>query len=62
MTKTKIKPPTETKAQLIEELTKAVNDRFDNRYSAAEYLLNFFTAVDLVGIRDDLKRLDNNGV
>lgn len=51
------KPPTQTKAQLMAaalvDLQRAYPDR---PFDAAEYLLNFFTAIDLVAIREDLER------
>lgn len=60
--KQKIKPPAETKAQLMLEIVGQLDGRFPSKLSAYEYLLNFFSSADLVGIRDDLRRLDNNGV
>lgn len=63
MTKTRIKPPTETKTQLMLEIEQVLPVRFDHDpVKMMAYLLNYFTAIDLVGIRDDLRRLDNNGL
>ena len=51
------KPPAETKAQLMLSVKDAIEAKFPvNPAAAVEYLLNFFTAVDLVGIRADLER------
>jgi hypothetical protein len=59
----KNKPPAETKAQLMTQVAEAIEARWStNPHGGLEYILNFFTAVDLVGIRDDLRRMDNNGV
>lgn len=59
----KIKPPKETKAELMVEVMEAIAQKFDhNPVKMMEYTLNFFTAYDLSLIRDDLKRLENNGV
>lgn len=48
----KPKPPTETKAQLMDECSRMLRVV---PFDPIEYLLNYFTAVDLVGIRDELK-------
>lgn len=68
MPPTKVKAPKETKAQLMEEIVAEMQKRYAGGSSssfsrgAVEYLLNYFTSVDLVGIRDDLKRMENNGL
>lgn len=57
MPKDKIKPPAETKAQLMEQVRRAVILKFPAHPDArVEFLLNFFTSADLVGIRDELKK------
>jgi len=57
----KVKPPAETKAQLMEQVHLALEAKFknppeDRAAAAIDYLLNFFTAADLVGIREELKK------
>lgn len=55
--KQKIKPPSQPKAQLMAEITAIMQERYPmNPVGAIEYLLNFFTGADLVGIRDELQR------
>lgn len=61
MPKDKIKPPAETKAQLMEQVHDALDRKFkvhpdDAPAAAIDFLLNFFTAADLVGIRDELSK------
>lgn len=56
MPRDKIKPPAETKAQLMEQVRAGLEDKFEHPMQAITYLLNFFTAADLVGIRDELKK------
>lgn len=51
----KPKPPAETKAQLMEQVRDAFRDKNMLGLPAVDFLLNFFTAADLVGIRDELK-------
>lgn len=51
------KPPTETKAALMEQTLAALQVRYrNNPIAAMEYLLNYFTSVDLVMIRDELRK------
>lgn len=53
----KFKPPTQTKAQLMKLVSLKVQERYPTQPDRAlEYVLNFFTSVDLVGILEDLKR------
>lgn len=52
----KIKAPKETKAQLMEQVGLSLIAAFDNPAARVEFLLNFFTAADLVGILEELKR------
>jgi hypothetical protein len=52
MPRDKIKPPAETKSQLMDEITRLLV----NKPMAIEFLLNFFTSADLVGIREELKK------
>lgn len=57
MPRDKIKPPAETKAQLMEEVSLALSMKWTHDFqSQVEFLLNFFTAADLVGIREELKK------
>lgn len=56
MPKTKVKPPLETRAELVEQVRQALENKHESPVSALDYLLKFFTNVDLVGIRDDLRR------
>lgn len=39
-----------------------IEDRFRTPEAAVTYLLQYFTGADLVGIRDDLKRMEKSGV
>lgn len=58
MPRDKIKPPAETKAQLMAQVYSALEAKF-RLYPggpAVEFLLNFFTAADLVGIREELRK------
>jgi hypothetical protein len=52
---TRPKPPAEAKAELMQEVEGLLKRQFFNPYAAIFYLLNFFTSVDLVGIRSELK-------
>lgn len=57
--RTKIKPPVETKAALIQQTVEMLERKYPlNPPAAIEYLLNFFTSADLVGIRDELRKGD----
>lgn len=57
MVKTRPKAPADSKAALMEDVARALEDKFGvNCGGAALYLLNYFTSIDLVGIRDDLRR------
>lgn len=51
------KPPAETKIELMRKCQDALQTKYPhNPDTAVEYLLNFFTAVDLVGILSELKK------
>lgn len=57
MPRDKIKPPAETKAQLMQEVWSMMQNKWPNHpEKAADFLLNFFTAADLVGIREELRK------
>lgn len=57
MSKIKLKPPANTKAELMEQCVNALRSKYGvNVEGAVLYLLNYFTAVDLVGILADLER------
>lgn len=50
------KPPNEQRTELLHEIVLMANVKFAaSKNGALEYVLGFFTNVDLVGIRDDLK-------
>lgn len=55
MPRDKIKPPAETKAQLMEDVKDILMQHYIKE-NAILFLLNFFTAADLVGIRDELRK------
>lgn len=60
--KAKIKPPAETKAQLMESVGEALQRRYPHEpHLAIEFLLNFFTAFDLVGIREEVNKEKQRG-
>jgi len=44
----------------MKEVEGLLKRRFFNPYSAIMYLLNFFTSVDLVGIRSELKKREHS--
>lgn len=52
----KPKMPKETKADLMGEVMKTLKDTHGNTESALLFILNYFTTVDLIGIRADLKK------
>lgn len=58
MPKAKLKPPTETREDLVNEITnglKGIND-------PVSFLLGYFTTLDLVGIRNEINdQKDSNG-
>lgn len=57
MSKVKVKPPKETKAELMEQVWSACMRKWPHQPDKAiDYLLNYFTSADLVGIREDLKK------
>lgn len=57
MAKERPKAPAEKKADLMTEIAELAQKRYPvNPEGAILYLLNFFTAVDLVEIRADLNR------
>ena len=57
--KTRLQPPKESKAELMAEVGERLDRRFPDHRDAILHLLNFFTTVDLVGIRDELLGKDN---
>ena len=51
-------PPAETKIQLIGEITALLQERYRNDpRTAIEFALNYYTSIDLVGIRKDLEKM-----
>lgn len=56
MPKDKVKPPRETKAELMQQIQLEMKFKRMSDKARVEYLLNFFTAADLVGIRDELRK------
>lgn len=55
--RTKIKPPAEPKSELMRQTVEMLERQYPlNPTGAIEYLLNFFTSADLVGIRDELRK------
>lgn len=57
MPRDKIKPPAESKAELMSQVVNRLEVNYGpQRHAAYEFLLNFFTAADLVGIREELKK------
>lgn len=57
MAKERPKAPAEKKAELMTQVMELVQARYPvNPEGAILYLLNFFTAVDLVEIKNDLER------
>lgn len=57
MPRDRIKPPAETKGTLMIQVSQDLQRKYPLRPDAAvEYLLNYFTSADLVGIRDELRR------
>lgn len=58
MTKTRPKPPKESKADLMADITVLCRERFlpDSPESALLYVLNYFTALDLEGIRNSMEK------
>lgn len=53
----KIKPPAESKSQLMAQILEMLQRKWpvDPR-AAIEFSLSFYTSADLVGIRDELRR------
>lgn len=58
MPPTRPKKPLSTKAELIAEIIAAVEKRGMTTKQAVEWIASYFTAIDLVGIRDDLSTID----
>ena len=59
MPRHKIKPPVESRADLMGQVEEVMLRKFRaNAAPSIQYLLNFFTSADLVGIRDDLRKDD----
>lgn len=56
MPRDKIKPPTESKVELMRRVTNELEWRYVDPEKRVEYLLNFFSSVDLAQIRDELKK------
>lgn len=53
------KPPAESKADLMNQVLNHLMMKWPHQTDAAVlYLLNYFTAVDLAGIRDNLRKGD----
>lgn len=51
-----VKPPAKTKAQLMEEVADALRKKYPlDPEAALLYVLNYFTAVDLVEILKEVK-------
>ena len=54
---TRPKPPAESKAELMAQAQHLLSSKFNGRpFAAMDYLLNYFTGLDLVGIIEDLRR------
>lgn len=51
MPRDKIKPPTEPKVELMDQISRILI----YKPNAVAYLLNFFSSADLVVIRDELR-------
>ena len=57
MAKERPKPPAQSKAELMAEVADLARRRYPtDPETALLYILNFFTAVDLVEIKNDLGR------
>lgn len=57
MTLQRPKPPAESKVELMRKCAEALRVKYPHQPDTAiEYLLNFFTAVDLVGIISELRK------
>lgn len=49
------KPPAETKAELMMQIGELLQKQYPvEPHKAIQYLLNYFTSVDLAGIKKDL--------
>lgn len=56
MPRDKIKPPTESKIDLMGQIVQLAQEQWPHDpISAIEWFLIFFTSADLAGIRDELK-------
>ncbi len=53
MPRDKIKPPATPKVELMVQASVAIQRKYNNPADALEFLLNFFTSADLVGIIEE---------
>ncbi len=56
MSRDKIKPPPQPKIELMQTAKIALAKRYKSEYDAYDFLLNFFSSADLVGIIEELEK------